>query len=140
MPAAKKLTANKKTAAKRKSAAKTTRHFLIKRVYEPPSKDDGSRVLVDRLWPRGIAKAKAHIDLWLRDLAPSDALRHMVHDDPTKWDDFLKAYGRELKQEPAKSAVAELRKALRDQRVTLLYAARNEEHNNAVALVRLLKS
>jgi uncharacterized protein YeaO (DUF488 family) len=140
MPAAKKLTANKKTAAKRKSAAKTTRRFLIKRVYEPPSKDDGLRVLVDRLWPRGIAKAKAHIDLWLRDLAPSDALRHMVHDDPTKWDDFLKAYGRELKQEPAKSAVAELRKALRDQRVTLLYAARNEEHNNAVALVRLLKS
>ena len=140
MSAAKKLTANKKTAAKRKSAAKTTRRFLIKRVYEPPSKDDGLRVLVDRLWPRGIAKAKAHIDLWLRDLAPSDALRHMVHDDPTKWDDFLKAYGRELKQEPAKSAVAELRKALRDQRVTLLYAARNEEHNNAVALVRLLKS
>ena len=140
MPAAKKLTANKKTAAKRKSAAKTTRRFLIKRVYEPPSKDDGLRVLVDRLWPRGIAKAKAHIDLWLRDLAPSDALRHMVHDDPTKWDDFLKAYGRELKQEPAKSGVAELRKALRDQRVTLLYAARNEEHNNAVALVRLLKS
>jgi uncharacterized protein YeaO (DUF488 family) len=140
MPAAKKLTANKKTAAKRKSAAKTTRRFLIKRVYEPPSKDDGLRVLIDRLWPRGIAKAKAHIDLWLRDLAPSDALRHMVHDDPTKWDDFLKAYGRELKQEPAKSAVAELRKALRDQRVTLLYAARNEEHNNAVALVRLLKS
>jgi uncharacterized protein YeaO (DUF488 family) len=140
MPAAKKLTANKKTAAKRKSAAKTTRRFLIKRVYEPPSKDDGLRVLVDRLWPRGIAKAKAHIDLWLRDLAPSDALRHMVHDDPTKWDDFLKAYGRELKQEPAKSAVAELRKSLRDQRVTLLYAARNEEHNNAVALVRLLKS
>jgi uncharacterized protein YeaO (DUF488 family) len=140
MPAAKKLTANKKTAAKRKSAAKTTRRFLIKRVYEPPSKDDGLRVLVDRLWPRGIAKAKAHIDLWLRDLAPSDALRHMVHDDPTKWDDFLKAYGRELKQEPAKSAVAQLRKALRDQRVTLLYAARNEEHNNAVALVRLLKS
>lgn len=140
MPAAKKLTANKKTAAKRKSAAKTTRRFLIKRIYEPPSKDDGLRVLVDRLWPRGIAKAKAHIGLWLRDLAPSDALRHMVHDDPTKWDDFLKAYGRELRQEPAKSAVAELRKALRDQRVTLLYAARNEEHNNAVALVRLLKS
>jgi uncharacterized protein YeaO (DUF488 family) len=140
MPAAKKLTANKKTAAKRKSAAKTTRRFLIKRVYEPPSKDDGLRVLVDRLWPRGTAKAKAHIDLWLRDLAPSDALRHMVHDDPTKWDDFVKGYGRELKQEPAKSAVAQLRKALRDRRVTLLYAARNEEHNNAVALVRLLKS
>src|SRR5580693_10607530 len=96
---------------------KTAGRFRIKRIYEPAGKDDGLRVLVDRLWPRGIAKAKAHIDLWLRDLAPSDALRHMVHDDPTKWDDFLKAYGRELKQEPAKSAVAQLRKALRDQRV-----------------------
>ena len=123
-----------------KAARPTKTRFRIKRIYEPASKDDGLRVLVDRLWPRGVAKAKAHFDLWLRDLAPSDALRHMVHDDPTKWDDFLKAYGRELKQEPAKSAVAQLRKALRDQRVTLLYAARNEEHNNAVALVRLLKS
>jgi uncharacterized protein YeaO (DUF488 family) len=125
--------------AARKSPAKTTRRFLIKRIYAPAAKDDGMRVLVDRLWPRGIAKAKAHIDLWLRDLAPSDALRHMVHDDPTKWDDFVEAYGRELKQEPAKSAVAELRKALRSHRVTLLYAARDEEHNNAVALVRLLR-
>src|SRR5580704_13127713 len=138
MPAAKKLTANKKTAAKRKSAAKTTRRFLIKRVYEPPSKDDGLRVLVDRLWPRGIAKAKAHIDLWLRALAPSDALRHMVHDDPSTWGEFVKAYGRELKQEPAKTAVADLRKQLRSHVVTLLYAARDEEHNNAVALARLL--
>jgi uncharacterized protein YeaO (DUF488 family) len=133
MPAAKKIP------AKKKSAAKTIRRFLIKRIYEAPAKDDGLRVLVDRLWPRGIAKAKAQIDLWLRDLAPSDALRHIVHDDPTTWDDFVKAYGRELKQEPAKSAVTELRKALQDQRVTLLYAARNEERNNAVALVRLLK-
>jgi uncharacterized protein YeaO (DUF488 family) len=125
--------------AAKKSAAKTTRRFQIKRVYEPAAKDDGFRVLVDRLWPRGIAKAKAHIDLWLRDLAPSDALRHMVHDDPTKWDDFVKAYGRELKQEPAKTAVTELRKQLRSHRVTLLYAARDEEHNNAVALKRLLR-
>ena len=137
MPAARKSTA--KTSAAKTTAAKTTRRFRIKRVYEPIAKDDGFRVLVDRLWPRGIAKAKAHIDLWLRDLAPSDALRHMVHDDPSTWDDFVKAYGRELKQEPAKAAVAELRKALRSHRVTLLYAARDEEHNNAVALARLLK-
>src|SRR6516164_5349241 len=130
------MPAVKKSAAKT-TAAKTTRRFRIKRVYEPIAKDDGFRVLVDRLWPRGIAKAKAHIDLWLRDLAPSDALRHMVHDDPSTWDDFVKAYGRELKQEPAKAAVAELRKALRSHRVTLLYAARDEEHNNAVALARL---
>jgi uncharacterized protein YeaO (DUF488 family) len=131
MPA---TTPARKTARPRKTATRCR----IKRIYEPATKDDGLRVLVDRLWPRGIAKAKAHIDLWLRDLAPSDALRHMVHDDPSKWPDFVKAYSRELKQEPAKSAVADLRKKLRNHRVTLLYAARDEEHNNAVALARLL--
>jgi uncharacterized protein YeaO (DUF488 family) len=118
--------------------SETAGRFRIKRIYEPASKDDGLRVLVDRLWPRGIAKAKAHIDLWLRDLAPSDALRHMVHDDPSTWGEFVNAYGRELKQEPAKTAVADLRKQLRSHVVTLLYAARDEEHNNAVALKRLL--
>jgi len=112
--------------------------FRIKRVYEPVSKDDGLRVLVDRLWPRGIAKEKAHIDLWLRDLSPSDGLRRMVHADPAKWDEFVKAYGRELKQEPARTALADLRKLPRSQSVTLLYAARDEAHNNAVALKRLL--
>lgn len=127
-----------KPARKSVRPRQTARGCRIKRVYEPAAKDDGLRVLVDRLWPRGIAKAKAHIDLWLRDLAPSDALRHMVHDDPSKWPDFVKAYARELKQEPAKSAVADLRKQLRARRVTLLYAARNEQHNNAVALARLL--
>ena len=76
-----------------KSPRKTAGRFRIKRVYEPASKDDGLRVLVDRLWPRGIAKQKAHIDRWLRDLSPSDALRRMVHADPTKWDEFVKAYG-----------------------------------------------
>jgi uncharacterized protein YeaO (DUF488 family) len=117
---------------------RVARGFRIKRVYEPAAKDDGLRVLVDRLWPRGIAKEKAHIDLWLRDLAPSDALRRMVHADPATWGEFVKAYGRELKQEPAKTAVIDLRKQLRARAVTLLYAARDEEHNNAVALARLL--
>jgi uncharacterized protein YeaO (DUF488 family) len=91
------------------------------------------------LWPRGIAKRKAHIDLWLRDLSPSDALRRMVHADPTKWAEFVKAYGRELKQEPARTALADLRKLPRSRPVTLLYAARDEAHNNAVALNRWLK-
>jgi uncharacterized protein YeaO (DUF488 family) len=136
MPATKSAT---KPAPKKARPRKSARGVRIKRIYEPAAKDDGLRILVDRLWPRGIAKAKAHIDLWLRDLAPSDALRHMVHDDPSTWGEFVKAYGRELKQEPAKSAVAELRKTLRGRRVTLLYAARDEEHNNAVALVRLLR-
>jgi uncharacterized protein YeaO (DUF488 family) len=118
--------------------SKTAGRFRIKRIYEPVSKDDGLRVLVDRLWPRGVAKKKAHIDLWLRDLSPSDALRHMVHADPAKWDEFVKAYGRELKQEPARTALADLRKLPPSRPVTLLYAARDETHNNAVALKRFL--
>ena len=119
--------------------AKTAGGFRIKRIYEPASKDDGLRVLVDRLWPRGVAKRKARIDLWLRDLSPSDALRRMLHADPTKWDEFVKAYGRELKQEPARTALADLRKLPRSKPVTLLYAARDEVHNNAVALKRWLE-
>lgn len=111
----------------------------IKRVYEPTAADDGLRVLVDRLWPRGVAKEKAHIDLWLKDIAPSDALRHLVHADPTKWDEFVASYDRELTQEPAKTAAADLRKRVRSGPVTLLYAARDETHNNAVALKDWLK-
>jgi len=122
-----------------KAARPTKTRFRIKRIYEPARKDDGLRVLVDRLWPRGIAKRKAHIDLWLRDLSPSDELRRMLHADPTKWGEFVKAYGRELKQEPARSALADLRKLPRSKPVTLLYAARDEAHNNAVALKRWLE-
>jgi uncharacterized protein YeaO (DUF488 family) len=111
-----------------------TSRFRIKRVYEEAGKDDGLRVLVDRLWPRGLSKEKAHVDLWLKDIAPSDALRHLVHDDPTKWDQFVVDYGQELAQEPARTAAAELSEHARRQPVTLLYAAKNETHNNAVAL------
>jgi uncharacterized protein YeaO (DUF488 family) len=128
-----------KSPAKTARPRKTAGRFRIKRVYEPASKDDGLRVLVDRLWPRGIAKSKAHIDLWLREVSPSDALRRMVHADPDKWDDFVEAYGRELREEPARTALAELRKLPRSRPVTLLYAARDEAHNNAVALLRWLK-
>ncbi|MGB7098530.1 MAG: DUF488 domain-containing protein [Xanthobacteraceae bacterium] len=108
--------------------------FHIKRIYEPPANDDGLRVLVDRLWPRGIAKEKARIDLWLKEVSPSDALRRLLHGDPTKWDEFVAAYRRELAQEPAKTAAADLRKQAQSRPVTLLYAARDENHNNAVAL------
>ena len=110
----------------------------IKRIYQPAAKTDGLRVLVDRLWPRGIAKAKARIDLWLKDVSPSDALRHKFHNHPESWSAFVTAYRRELKQEPASSALDELRALVRKQPVTLLYAARDETHNNAVALQRLL--
>jgi uncharacterized protein YeaO (DUF488 family) len=118
-----------------KSSARGRAHrFQVKRIYEPAAADDGFRVLVDRLWPRGIAKAKAHIDEWLKDVAPSDALRHRFHDHSAKWDEFVAAYRRELEQEPAKTAAASLRERAQREPVTLLYAARDESHNNAIAL------
>ena len=106
----------------------------LKRNYAAPAAADGLRVLVDRLWPRGIAKDKAGIDLWLRDLSPSDALRKRFHGQPAKWAEFCAAYAAELEQPAAQAAVQELRAALRQGPVTLLYAARDEEKNNAVAL------
>ena len=108
----------------------------LKRVYEALEASDGTRILVDRLWPRGIAKDKAKIDLWLKDIAPSDALRKRFHGHPEDWDAFRAAYAAELKQ--AGDAVQELRGHLRKGTVTLLYAARDEEHNNAVALKQWL--
>ena len=125
---------------KRKPSERPAYRFRIKRVYEPAAKEDGLRVLVDRLWPRGIAKEKARVDLWLKEIAPSDALRRFVHGDPAKWDEFVTAYGRELTQEPAAAAVTTLREKVRSQPVTLLYAARNETHNNAVALQKWLEA
>jgi len=118
---------------------KTSHRFRIKRVYEPAAEGDGLRVLVDRLWPRGIAKKNARIDLWLKGIAPSDSLRRIFHGAPTKWDAFVAAYGRELAQEPANTLAAELRDRLRHEPVTLLYAARDEKHNNAVALKNWLE-
>ncbi len=117
-----------------KSSGKKIRPLWTKRVYEPVGDNDGFRVLVDRLWPRGIAKEKAHIDLWLRDVAPSDALRKRFHGHPDKWKEFVDAYASELTQEPAKTAAANLRERMGRESVTLLYAARDEIHNNAVAL------
>ena len=108
----------------------------MKRVYEAPAASDGTRILVDRLWPRGIAKAKAKVDLWLKEIAPSDKLRRRFHGHPEDWDEFRTAYAAELKQ--AKEAVKELRGHLRKGTVTLLYAARDEERNNAVALKQWL--
>jgi len=106
----------------------------LKRVYDPPAAGDGARILVDRLWPRGLARDKARIDLWLKDLAPSTALRRRFHGKPEDWEAFRAAYGVELQTADARAAVAELRARLRQGPVTLLYAARDERHNNAVAL------
>jgi uncharacterized protein YeaO (DUF488 family) len=126
------------TATKR--AGKAVSGLRIKRVYEPAAKDDGLRVLVDRLWPRGLAKDKARVDQWLKDVAPSDTLRRRFHGHPAKWEEFVAAYGRELAQEPALSALMNLRALMRKQPVTLLYAARDEAHNNAVALKKFLEA
>ena len=108
----------------------------LKRIYEAPAAGDGSRILVDRLWPRGISKDKAKIDLWLKEIAPSDALRKRFHGHPEDWADFRAAYATELKD--AGEAVKDLRGHLRKGTVTLLYAARDEQHNNAVALKQWL--
>ena len=112
--------------------------FRVKRIYEPPAEDDGYRVLVDRLWPRGVSKDKARIDEWLKDVSPSDALRRATHANPDDWDGFATAYAAELKAEPAASAVRRLKERLAAGPVTLLYAAKNEDRNNAVALAKLL--
>jgi uncharacterized protein YeaO (DUF488 family) len=106
----------------------------LKRVYEPPDLADGVRVLVDRLWPRGLSRERAQIAVWLKEVAPSDALRRRFHGDPTGWDAFKTAYYAELEREPARSAVRDLLDRLTGEPVTLLFAARDEARNNAVAL------
>ena len=108
--------------------------LALKRVYEPPDPGDGTRILVDRLWPRGIAKDKARIDLWLKDIAPSAALRKRFHGKPDDWDAFCAAYCAELEDAAAQAAAKDLLGRLRKGPVTLLYAARDEHRNNAVAL------
>ena len=107
----------------------------LKRVYDAPAEADGVRVLVDRLWPRGLAKDRAAVDLWLKDVAPSDALRHEYHAHPERFEAFRKAYAAELR---GSGALAELRALARRRRLTLLYASKDEAHNNAVVLKELL--
>jgi uncharacterized protein YeaO (DUF488 family) len=107
-----------------------------KRIYDPVSPEDGKRVLVDRLWPRGIKKDKASIDDWLKDIAPSDELRKWFSHDPSKWLEFRKRYKKELKD---KFAVLEkIRKESEKETITLLFAAKDVEHNNAVALKEII--
>ncbi|OQA29625.1 MAG: hypothetical protein BWY59_00175 [Verrucomicrobia bacterium ADurb.Bin345] len=109
--------------------------ILIKRVYEPAAKSDGTRVLVDRLWPRGLTKAGAKVHLWLKELAPSTGLRKWFGHDPEKWADFQKKYGAELKGNPA---LATLKSIAKGTTVTLVFAASDLDHNNAAALRRIL--
>ncbi len=105
----------------------------LQRVYESPSAGDGVRVLVDRLWPRGLSKDRARIDVWLKEIAPSDALRKEFHRDPSRWDAFRVRYEEELDGNP--DAVAILRALIAENEVvTLLYGARDERRNQAVVL------
>jgi uncharacterized protein YeaO (DUF488 family) len=112
----------------------------VKRVYEAASSSDGVRVLVDRLWPRGLKKEDAALKVWLREVAPSDELRQWFHENPEAWRMFRKRYLKELVSEEGSAAVEKLHHlAEGKRRVTLLYASRNEEHNNATVLKELLE-
>ena len=112
-------------------------NIKIKRVYEKPGEEDGIRILVDRLWPRGLTKEKAAVDLWLKGIAPSTELRKWFDHDPEKWNEFKKKYFAELKGN--KEAVLILKDHLKKGVVTLLYAAKDEDHNEALLLSDLFK-
>lgn len=108
----------------------------LKRAYEPPAREDGRRILVDRVWPRGIRKEAAAVDQWLKDVAPSTALRKWFGHDPERWAEFRRRYRAELEKHP--EALAELRRLAQDGTLTLVYGARDPLHNQAVVLRELL--
>ena len=110
----------------------------IKRVYAAAAPEDGFRILVDRLWPRGLKKEEAAIDEWMKEVAPSDALRTWFSHDPAKWQEFKKRYSEELSDKAA--PVERLRKKIKVEPVTLLYSAKDEEHNNALILREFLEN
>ena len=119
-------------AARHAEQTPPARSLILKRVYDPPDAADGVRILVDRLWPRGVRKEAARIDRWMRDLAPSPALRQWFGHDPARWEEFCRRYRAEL---AARTEALEALRALARQRpVTLVHAARDARHNNAVAL------
>src|SRR5690606_5003756 len=110
--------------------------IVSKRIYEPVSPEDGQRVLIDRLWPRGVSKAEAHVDLWFKDIALSTELRQWFGHDPARWDEVRRRDRAELEANP--DAVARLRQLAGKGRVTLLYAARDAAHNHALILLDFL--
>mgnify|MGYP001136446334 CR=1 FL=1 len=109
----------------------------MKRAYDSPSSDDGYRVLVDRLWPRGISKADAKLDNWLKSIAPSDELRKWFHRDPSRWGEFRRRYLSELKEH--REILRPLAQRANKERVTLVYSSNDSERNNAVVLKQYLK-
>ena len=115
----------------------SSRHVHLKRAYEPPARLDGYRVLIDRLWPRGVSKHEAQLDEWARELAPSSELRRWFGHDPAKFDEFRRRYREELAAQDDK--LRELRRRAREGTLTLVYGARDSEHNDAVVLAELLR-
>jgi uncharacterized protein YeaO (DUF488 family) len=109
----------------------------VKRVYDSPEREDGARFLVDKLWPRGLRKEALHLDGWLKDVAPSNTLRKWFGHEPAKWPEFRRRYKAELEEQP--QSWQPLAAAARKGRVTLLFGARDTEHNNAVALKSFLE-
>jgi len=108
-----------------------------KRIYEPPAPEDGKRLLVDRLWPRGVKKEALRLDAWLKDAAPSEELRRWFGHDPAKWEEFKRRYFAELEARP--EVWRPLLEACREGKVTLVFSARDDKHNNAVALKTFLE-
>jgi len=109
----------------------------LKRAYDSPAKSDGTRILVDRLWPRGLTKAKARIDLWLKEIAPSTELRKWFHREDADWKEFCRRYRTELKNH--RDELESLRSRIRQRAITLIFSARNREQNHAVILKEILE-
>ena len=116
------------------------KQLCVKRVYLPPDEVDGARILVDRLWPRGLARERAQIDLWLKAIAPSNELRRQYHGHSAAWEEFKAAYAVELTAPEVQPAIGTLLDRLAEGPVTLLFAARDEMRNNAVALLEWLEA
>ncbi len=108
------------------------KNIKLKRAYDRPSSNDGVRILVDRLWPRGIKKVHAAIDYWMKEIAPSTELRHWFGHDPSRWEEFRRRYVQEIKQHPKE--IDQLRSLAKHDVITFIYAARDQDHNEAVVL------
>lgn len=111
----------------------------LKRAYDEPANDDGTRILVDRIWPRGLSKERAHIDLWLKDVAPSSELRKWFAHDPARFSEFRQRYQQELATGSGQDALQKLRDLAHQQPVTLIFSAHDTDHNNAVILRDLVQ-
>ena len=122
----------------RNALGKEERMVRIKRVYDKPGRSDGVRILVDRIWPRGVAKTEARIDEWRKDLAPTKVLRQWFDHDPSRWDEFRLRFRNELEAAGQMEELRILGDRARWESITLVYAARDEEHNNAVVIKKLV--